>query len=437
MIEFLTLFAGLILGVQNIEVAVSGPVTRVELRLNDEVLADIDGPPWVVRCDLGRELHPAVLEAVAFDTAGRELDRAGQRINLPGRRAEAEIVSIRDEDGRVNSARLTWSSPEFSRPKKIAVELDGQSLKVRSPYRIDLSGVDDEGVHVLSAEFQFSGDLIIRRELVFGSEFTGDHDSGLTAVAVVLDELDELPPPEALAGWFVRDGEPLEVTAVETPDARVVVVRDPTAVHALAEMSPELDRRRKKARRDSSKQRTLDIFGDDVEISVLSPEPVPPPDREPAAMLFPYSNKPTAGPKGIVSATVGSAPASLLGGPLMMSDAVAVAAMRAAEGNRRRMVVLMLGKRREDGSRFAPAIARRYLEDLRVPLVVWDLTGPSEDPPTGWGDLKPVENVDDLVRQVRRLRYRLGEQRIVWLRGTHLPQQVELTERARGISLAR
>jgi hypothetical protein len=437
MIEFLTLFAGLVLGVQNVEVAVSGPVARVELRLNEEVLADIVGPPWIARVDLGRELHPAVLEAVAFDAAGRELDRAGQRINLPGRRAEAEIVSIRDEDGRVSSARLTWSSPEFSRPKKIAVELDGRSLKVRSPYRIDLSGVDGEGVHVLSAEFQFSGDLVIKRELVFGSEFTGDHDSGLTAVAVVLDELDELPPPEALEGWFVRDGEPLEVTAVEIPDAHLVVVRDPTAVHALAEMSPELDRRRKKSRRDSSKQRTLDIFGDDVEISVLSPEPVPPPDREPAAMLFPYSNKPAPGSKGIVSATVGSAPASLLGGPLMMSDAVAVAAMRAAEGNRRRMVVLMLGKRREDGSRFSPGTARRYLEDLRVPLVVWDLTGPSEDPPTGWGDLKPVDNVDDLVRQVRRLRYRLGEQRIVWLRGTHLPQQIELTDRARGVSLAR
>ena len=97
----------------------------------------------------------------------------------------------------------------------------------------------------------------------------------------------------------------------------------------------------------------------------------------------------------------------------------------------------MLGRQREDGSRFAPEIARRYLEDLRVPLVVWDLSGPSADPPTGWGDLKPVENVDDLVRQVRRIRYRLGEQRIVWLRGTHLPQQIELTDRARGISLAR
>ena len=437
MIEFLTLFAGLALGVQNIEVAVSGPVARVELRLNDTTLAGIDGPPWVVRCDLGRELRPAVLEAVAFDAAGRELDRTGQRINLPGRRAEADIIAIRDGEGRVSSARLTWSSPEFSRPRKITVELDGRSLKARSPYRVDLSGVADKGVHVLSAEFQFSGDLIIKRELVFGSEFEGDHDSGLTAVAVVLDELDELPPPEAMAEWFARDGEPLEVTAVETPEARVVVVRDPTAVHALAEMSPELDRRGKKARRDTSKQRTLDVFDDDVEISVLSPEPVPPPDRGTAALLFPYSNKPTPGPKGIVAATVGSTPASLMGGPLMMSDAVAVAAMRAAEGNVRRMVVLMLGRQREDGSRFAPEIARRFLEDLRVPLVVWDLSGPSADPPAGWGDLKPVENVDDLVRQVRRIRYRLGEQRIVWLRGTHLPQQIELTDRARGISLAR
>ena len=437
MIEFLTLFAGLALGVQNVEVAVSGPVVRVELRLNDVILAEIDGPPWVVRCDLGRELRPAVLEAVAFDAAGREVGRAGQRINLPGRRAEADIVAIRDEDGRVSSARLTGSSPEFSRPRKITVELDGRPLKVRPPYRVDLSGAADEGVHVLSAEFQFSGDLIIKRELVFGSEFEGDHDSGLTAVAVVLDELDELPPPEAMAGWFARDGEPLEVAAAETPEARVVVVRDPTAVHALAEMSPELDRRRKKARRDTSKQRTLDVLGDDVEISVLSPEPVPPPDREAAALLFPYSNKPTPGPRGIVAATVGSTPASLMGGPLMMSDAVAVAAMRAAEGNVRRMVILMLGRQREDGSRFAPEVARRYLGDLRVPLVVWDLSGPSAEPPAGWGDLKPVENVDDLVRQVRRIRYRLGEQRIVWLRGTHLTQQIELTDRARGISLAR
>ncbi len=437
MIEFLTLFVGLAMGIQNIEVTVSGPVARVEFLVNGKTLAEIDEAPWVVQTDFGRELHPAILEAVAYDGGGDEFGRTAQWINLPGQRADAEIVSIRDEDGRVGSVRLTWSSPEFSKPKKITVELDGRSLKVRPPYRINLSDIPEQKVHVLTADFQFSTDVEIRRELVFGPEFKGDHDSGLTAVAVVLDDLDELPPVEAMAGWFTKGGTPLDVAATELPDARVVVVRDPTAVSRLAEMSPELDRRRKKARRDPQKERTLDVFGEDVEIFVLSPEPVQPPNRQTSAVLFPYSNKPTPGTKGVLSATVGSTPASLMGGPLMMSDAVAVAAIRAAEGNGRRAVILLLGQKREDGSRFKTEVARRYLEDLRVPLVVWDLSGPAAQPPSGWGDLKVVENADDLVRQVRRLRYRLGEQRIVWLRGRHLPQQIELTEEASGISLAK
>ena len=437
MIEFLTLFVGLVLGVHNIEVTVSGPVARVEIRVNDVLAAEINEAPWVVQTDFGRELHPAILEAVAYDDGGHELGRTAQWINLPGQRAEAEIVSIRDENGRVQSARLMWSSPEFSKPKKIIVELDGKPIKVRPPHRIDLSDIPDREVHVLTADFQFSADVEIRRELVFGPEFEGDHDSGLTAVAVVLEDLDELPAIEAMEGWFTSAGEPLIVAAAEVPDARVVVVRDPTAVSQLAEMSPELDRRRKKARRNPRKERTLDVFGDDVEISVLSPEPVQPPNRQTAAILFPYSNKPTPGTRGLLPATIGSTPASLMGGPLMMSDAVAVAAIRAAEGNGRRAVILLLGQEREDGSRFGTEAARRYLEDLRVPLVVWDLSGPAAVAPQGWGDLKVVENADDLVRQVRRLRYRLGEQRIVWLRGRHLPQQIELTEKASGISLAR
>lgn len=437
MIEFLTLFVGLVLGVQNVEVTVSGPVARVELRVNDELLAEIDGNPWVRQCDFGRELHPAILEAVAFDGDGRELGRAEQWINLPGQRADAEIVAIRDAERRVIAARLTWSSPEFSQPKKIVVELDGRSLKVRRPYRIDLSEIPERRVHVLLAEFHFSTEVVIRRELVFGPEFEGGHDSGLTAVAVVLDDLEELPPVDAMQGWFTNDGIPLHVVATEVPDARVVVVRDPTAVKLLAEMSPEIERRRKKARRDSTKERTLDVFGEDVEIFVLSPEPVQPPNRQTSAVLFPFSNKPTPGTKGILTATIGTTPASLMGGPLMLSDAVAVAAVRAAEGNGRRAVILLLGQKREDGSRFVPEAARRYLDDLRVPLVAWDLSGPAAEAPAGWGDLKTVENADDLVRQVRRLRYRLSEQRIVWLRGTHLPQQIELTDRARGVSLAR
>ena len=202
MIEFLSLFVGLVIGVQNVEVTVSGPVARVEFRLDGEIVAEIETAPWVTQIDFGRTLLPAEFEAVAFDADGRELGRDRRLLNLPGQRAEAEIVAIRDDAGTVTAARLTWTSPEFNKPRKILVELDGRELKVRPPYRIDLTGIAERKVHVLTAEFEFSSDVVIRRELVFGPEFEGEHDSGLTAVAVVLEDLDELPPIEAMA-WVV------------------------------------------------------------------------------------------------------------------------------------------------------------------------------------------------------------------------------------------
>jgi hypothetical protein len=120
----------------------------------------------------------------------------------------------------------------------------------------------------------------------------------------------------------------------------------------------------------------------------------------------------------------------------MTADAVAVAGMRTAGGNRRRAVVLLLGPKREDGSRFSPEVAQRYLADLRVPLFVWDLSGPAADPPIGWGEMRPVDTVDDLSRAVRRIRSRLDDQRIVWLGGRHLPQAITLSDKAKGIRLA-
>jgi len=436
MIKFLSLFVGLVIGVQNVEVTVSGPVARVEFRLDDEIVAEIETAPWVTQIDFGRNLLPAEFEAVAFDADGRELGRDRRLLNLPGQRAEAEIVAVRDDSGTVTAARLAWSSPEFNKPRRILVELDGRELKVRSPYRIDLTGLQERKVHVLTAEFEFSSDVIIRRELVFGPEFEGEHDSGLTAVAVVLEDLEELPPIETMAGWFVDDGTDLRVAAVEKPGARVVLVRDPTVVHRLAAMDPELDSRRKKARRSSSKGRSLDDFDDDVALLTLSPEPVISGEGSPSTVLFPFSEKPIPGPEGVVAGTIGTSPASHLAGPLMMSDAVAVAGVRAAEGNGRRAVILLLGQEREDGSRFSAEAARRYLSAIRVPLIVWDLSGPVKDVPPGWGEPRPVDNVDDLVRAVRRVRYQLEAQRIVWVNGHHLPQDIQLSPKAEGIRLA-
>jgi hypothetical protein len=437
MIEFLSLFVGLVIGVHKVDVTVSGPVARVEFRLDGEVVAEVEDTPWVTQVDFGRKLLPVEFEAVAFDAGGLEVGRDRQLLNLPGQRAEAEIVAIRDDSGAVTAARLTWTSPEFGKPRKTRIELDGRELKVRPPYRIDLTGIPEQRVHVLTADFEFSSDLVIRRELVFGPEFEGRHDSGLTAITVVLDDFDELPSIEVMDGWFVKAGSDLRVAAVEKPGARVVLVRDPTVVHRLAAMDPELEQRRKKARRDSSKRRLLDTFDDDVELLTLSPEPVVSDEESAATLLFPFSAKPNPGSEGIVAGTIGTSPASLLAGPLMLSDAVAVAGIRAAEGNGRRAVILLLGQEREDGSRFSVEAARKYLGALRVPLIVWDLSGPAKDVPPGWGDSRPVDNVDDLVRAVRRVRYQLDEQRIIWVNGRHLPQDIQLSEKAKGISLAR
>jgi hypothetical protein len=436
-VEFVTLFVGLVVGTHQVEVETSETTAVVEIRVDGERLAEITGPPWVAAVDLGLDPRPAAIEAVALDATGRVLGRDRSWLNLPGARADAEIIAMREPDGEITAARLTWSSPEFDRPRRVRVELDGRPLDVEPSEIIDLAGVPDRRVHVLTAEFRFSPEVVITRELVFGPDFEGSHDSGLTAVPVVLEALDELPSAEAMTGWFRSGDEMLRVAAVERPDGRVLIVRDPTTVHRLAEMAPEIERRHKRARSSERAARSLDTFGADVELVVMSPETVGPQTSSGNALLFPISLRPAPGEDGLVAATAGRRAGSQLGGPLMLSDAVAVAGMRAAEGNRPRAVIVLLGAAREDGSRFAPSAARSYLDDLRVPLHVWDLSGPVSAPPGGWGEARPVDTVDDLVRSVRRVRYELTEQRIVWLNGRHLPQTIELTDRARGIRLAR
>jgi hypothetical protein len=83
----------------------------------------------VLRCDFGRELHPALVEVVAFDASGRELGRDVQRVNLPESRAQAVIVPVLDDTGRTVAARLAWTSAEFGRPRSITAALDGRTSR--------------------------------------------------------------------------------------------------------------------------------------------------------------------------------------------------------------------------------------------------------------------------------------------------------------------
>lgn len=436
MVTFLTLLVGLVAGVNTIEVAVSEPATRVELRLNGRGVAEASAPPWVLRCDFGRELHPALVEVVAFDAAGRELGRDAQRVNLPESHAQAVIVPVIDDSGRTVAARLAWTSAEFGRPRSIVAVLDGRTVTVDGSHRIDLSEVADGELHVLAVDFDFSPELTLRRQLTFGKGFSGGASSELTALPVLVDGSSELPPAEQLAGWFTAAGEPLRVTAVERERGLLVIVRDPGAEELLLELRSQRKRMAHDARRSGSGL-ALDRLGDDVEIRVLVAEPVQPRDRDRATLLFPYSKRGVPGDEGIVEAAVAPSNERLLGTGLMLSDAVAVAGLRAAEGNHRRAVLLMLGSQREDVSRFPPDVVRRFLAELHVPLLVWDLSGPAASAPASWRPDDAIDGFEDLAAASGRLRTLLDRQRIVWLGGHHLPQLLGLGPAASGIEIAR
>ena len=436
MVKFLTLLAGLVVGVQSIEVVVSEPATRVELRLNGGVVAEASAPPWVLRCDFGRELHPGLVEVVAFDESGRELGRDAQRVNLPESRAEAVIVPSTDDSGRVVAAQLAWTSPEFDRPRSIEAFLDGRPVKVTGSHRVDLSAATPGELHVLTVELQFSPELTLKRQLEFGKGFSGDASSDLTAVPVLVDGSSPLPPVQSMAGWFTAGGDELRVTAVERERGRLVVVRDPGAEELLVRILGERKRVTREAGRGNA-WLPLDLLDADVEMRVLEAEPVRPRGRARETLLFPYSKDGIPGGEGIIRAAVASNNERLLGTGLMVSDAVAMAGLRAAEGNPRRAVLLLLGPQREDVSRFRPEAVRRFLGELRVPLVVWDLSGQAADAPPAWRPDVAIATLDDVTTASSGLRSIFRRQRIVWVAGRHLPQRVELGPAAQGIALAR
>lgn len=434
MISFLTFFVGLVFGVQDVALSVTGPVAKVELMVDGVVVASATEAPWRFEVDFGQELHPKVLEAVAYDRGGNRIDRDIRWVNLPESRADAAIVPEVNSDGRITAATLTWRSPEFDKPRELRVRLDGEPVAVRPPFWIDLTGADDGEVHILDAEFQFSPELSLKRQLAFGKGFTGTTTSGLTAVPVALDEIEELPPPEGLNGWFEGGGEALQVTASERGGGRLVIVRDPGAEASLLELNAERASQLKRARRRGA-ARQLDVLDDGTEIRVLVPEPVMAQGRRSPTLLFPFSKRGHPGDEGLLKAALAPKSRRMLGVGLMLPDAVAMAGLHAAEGNLRRAVLLIVGRQREDVQRFDPDAVRAFLRDLRVPLVVWDLSGAGETAPAGWRPDRVVEDFDDLARACRQLRHLLEEQRIVWVGGRHLPQVITLGPKARGISL--
>ena len=403
MIEIITLFLGLYHGMQTVELDVAAPVAEVELLLDGETVATLSRPPWRLGVDLGPVLAPHELIAVARDARDVELGRARR-----------------------------WINREFEQR----------------------SETDDS-----------------------------------TAVVVSLEPGGRLPPVTGMRGWFSTRGEPLEVLRVERGAAEVVMVRDP-AVQPFLERTARfffqhrleghlpwdtLDLVDKRTFVEAAREAIVRhgnpeavgragivweqwneafSFGDDAGVRFISPRAAP------ASRI--------AQPTGIFSLTIGrpsnehgllwhSAVVRPLQFRVRISDAVAMAGLETHAGRRRRAVVLMMAGEAMGPSRYPPTAVRDYLEDLQVPLFVWHfgLTGPdrpatSDGTPgsEAWGEVRDLKHgralpsgavtewlarVHEAVGEVRK---GLRRQRVVWLKGAHLPDEIELSEQAAGIRFA-
>ncbi|HSY52147.1 MAG TPA: hypothetical protein VLC46_25325 [Thermoanaerobaculia bacterium] len=115
--RLLSLFLGLITGIQAVDLQVDAAVKSVRIELGGREVARMNQARWSAKVDFGTALTPDKLTAIAYDADGKELARTSQLINLSRPPAEMEIV-IRSEKeqpveaefvGRDYRARLSAS----------------------------------------------------------------------------------------------------------------------------------------------------------------------------------------------------------------------------------------------------------------------------------------------------------------------------------------
>ena len=337
MISFASLFVGLVFGIVNVQLIAAAGVERVDLLLDGSRVAELR-EPFLAQVDLGCNPAPHELVAVARDAHGKEVGRVRQWVNRPRANAEAALVLEPGRGDRGRIARLTWRSLTAENPRAITVTFDDKPVRVTDPARIEVPPHDPRTIHVLRAILEFDGNVRTTAEAFIGGPRSAEAVTELTAVAVVLDKGRSMPPAEQLTGWSERDGVPLEVAAVEEGPFDVVFVAEGRrSSPSGGRTSPARTRSSRSSRSTSATGSLARSAGggaeDDAREHLPDHQPVHPGGRHDRLVR-------DEAPR----------PAGLLPKGQRLADAVAVAGLAAAEQERRRAVVLLLGPEAEDGS---------------------------------------------------------------------------------------
>jgi hypothetical protein len=435
MVEFQTLFLGIVFGLWPVRVMVTPPVTSVEVLLDGSSVGIVAAEPWTFHCDFGPPT-PHELVAIGRNANGDEVARIRQWVNLPKPPALAQLLVEGAGAGRpFGRARLTWNTIAAAKEKRIRLTLDGNEVKVKNPQAIELPSVDTKTAHLLSAEVSFADGTVARTETAFGGDVAGGAQSELTAVPIVVREGATLPPASAMQGWFLDRGQPLRVIAVDEGPTEAVVVFDQDVIGRFRGLTrvqrstSAVVRSEGSLLSGASGNRFYAMFAVPTTIRTQGGE---------VRSLFRTSVPITLDPSELAWAVFNLQFSPAPPAEEMLANAVATAGIQAAAANRRRAVVLLVGEALPDRSTISVEAARLFLQKLNVPLFIW-----SPDPRIarmelpGWG--KPREISSDLlfVGAFARLQTSLKAQRIVWLEGSHLPQNVALAADVKQAFLAR
>ncbi len=422
MIAFASLFLGLVLGVQPVEVVVGEGVVAVEILLNGRSLGMMRGEPWTMDCDLGAELAPQELEAVAYDADEQEIGRVRQWLNLPQAPAVASIVLEPHEEGRPRLARLSWESIAQTEPRKIAAAFDGKPLRVDDARRILLPPHDTKQLHFLRVELDFGFNVSSLVELTFGGTYADEINTEMTAIPVLAEKKNRVPPlAETFQGWFLSKGKPLQVVAVEKGPAELVVVMNRPLPPIAAQYTP--------------RPRAAAPLPRGLRLRFLTPVPQSHQGVVTPFSLFPTSEEYTGSDGGLYWLLSRVTLPTLLDREQHLADAVAVAGLTAYERRRRRAVLLILSARPDVAGQLRAAQTRRYLERLKVPLYLWTPDGRPTPELAEWGEAVDISAVGKLTLAFSKLTAELDRQWIVWLDGTYLPQEITLAPQAQGITM--
>jgi len=433
MIEFVTLILGLVTGSQSVEVSVGPEVSSVRFVLDGQTIGELSGDPWRFDCDFGEELAPHELVAIARDQEGHELARARQRINLPRERAEARIALEPGQGRGPPFARLIWQALDYERPVEVNATFDGRELPVTDPEHIELPSHRPENLHFLSAELVFSDRVEAHAELAFGGRFGDEVSTELTAV-MALVKGKRRPKPKKMEGWFLKDGRPLRVVAVEKGPVDLLIVR----VCSLATRSKLwLVAQERVGRTDWTERGSREVLGfkrRDRAIFVF-PFATKHAKTDLATEMFPVSENMTShGDLFQILTTIFFPEEKRPPAEQLIADAVAVAGMAAAAGNHRRAVILLYSGEVADVSQWQPEIVRGYLRKLRVPLFVWSLPADGVSP-SAWGEEHDISTLANFRTGLYQLKENLHSQVAVWVEGAHLPGEIKLAKQANGIRL--